>query len=179
MLESKEREAMVKLSKIIGKTPRTMKRFVNVYRIIKAGLDGERLDALVGAGGQDGEYRAVLMLLAVAHGAPEVAPLFFRGVKTACEPDGEGKNNDGKNDPGLKAFLETMSRQRSESTDPAPDDWPAVIAELQKFAGLNKEDIPLSVLMDWAPVVVRYTFQLGRLSEEIDPSEEAEREQTD
>lgn len=175
MLEAKEREAMIRLSKVIGKTPRTMKRFVNVYRIIKAGLGGERLDALVGEGKEGGEYRAVLMLLAVAHGAPEVAPLFFRGIKSAHEPTGA----EAEHDPGLKAFLETASRQRSGSTDPAPDDWPFVIAELQKFAARYEDDIPLAVLVDWAPVVVRYTFQLGRLSEEIDPPEKTDPEETD
>jgi hypothetical protein len=43
LLDVTERDAMIALSKVIGRTPRTLKRFVNVYRIIKAGLDGEDL----------------------------------------------------------------------------------------------------------------------------------------
>lgn len=104
-----------------------------LYRIIKAGLKGKELEAFVGRGPSDAQYRAVLILLAVAYGAPDVAASFFRALKK------------GKKDMGLKEFLNTFRR-----------DW-FVLEELNEFG----------VLCEWLPVVVRYTFQHGSLSEKV------------
>lgn len=153
LLDINERNAMVALSRVIGKTPRTLKRFVNVYRIIKAGLNGQELETFVGTGPSDAQYRAVLLLLAVAYGAPDVAPTFFRELKN------EEKHK------GLKEFLQKV---RSTTSDKSlQQNWSSLMGELRDFDSGYDVDIPLAVLRDWLPVIVRYTFQLGRLSEEV------------
>lgn len=159
-LEGKEKKAMVALAKVIGRTPRTLKRFVNVYRLIKAGLRDEKLKSFKGTSDSDGEFRAVLVLLGVAHGAPEVAPIFFKKLKERHEQLVE--NNEG--DIGLKAFLMELKNQTPQD---AVEGWASVISELLKFAEGYGDDIPLAVLRRWAPTVVRYTFQLGHLSEAV------------
>jgi len=176
LLEAKERDAMVKLAKVIGRTPRTLKRFVNVYRIIKAGLRGERLEAFIGRGDDDGEFRAVLLLLAVAHGAPEASTTFFRMLK--------GRHIRGavnKEEVGLKSFLDEMLEMyvsvsvggegkvtpSKPSGEAPPAGWTEAVLALIKFAEAYDDDIPLDVLCKWSHVVVRYTFQLGDMSEEF------------
>ena len=69
----------------------------------------------------------------------------------------------GEDDAGLKSFLGDMKK-----TAPAtPEVWRGVVNELDKFAGDSAADIPLVVLGRWLPVVVRYTFQLGRMSDDF------------
>jgi len=162
LLDVKERNAMIALSRVIGRTPRTLKRFVNVYRIIKAGLDDDRLEAFMGTGPSDAQYTAVLVLLGVAHGAPDVAPAFFRELKQEHEKTVE--NNE--KDMGLKAFLNQVLTLPPTADESLSRAWSGLIGELLR-ASKDADDIPLSVLRDWLPVIVRYTFQLGRLSEEV------------
>ena len=164
LLDVKEREAMIALSRVIGRTPRTLKRFVNIYRIIKAGLSDQQLDAFIGTSPSDAQYRAVLLLLSVAHGAPDLAPAFFRQLMRS-----DLRTSDGQPIGGLKAFLTEISTPPGPGYKSLPESWYELMKELKPVVGNDKDDIPLSVLRDWLPVVVRYTFQLGRLSEEVDP----------
>src|SRR5207244_2340242 len=120
LLDINERNTMVGLSRVIGKTPRTLKRFVNVYRIIKAGLNGQELEAFVGTGPSDAQYRAVLVLLAVAYGAPDVAPTFFRVLKNR------------EKDEGLKEFLLTVARP-SKMAESFHLGWAPLLGELGGF----------------------------------------------
>jgi hypothetical protein len=172
LLETKEKDAMLLLSKVIGRTPRTLKRFVNVYRIIRAGLRGEKLAAFRGAGDEDGHYRAVLVLLSVAHGAPDLAPHFFR----VLEEWHQKQPAEARKVVGLKDFLSHASRPPGEDPEAespgageaGPPGFSPLLGELKKFADHYREDIPVAVLREWLPVVVRYTFQLGRMSEEFE-----------
>jgi len=148
LLDINERNAMVGLSRVIGKTPRTLKRFVNVYRIIKAGLNGKEFEAFVGTGPADAQYKAVLILLAVAYGAPDVAPTFFRALK------------DGPKGMSLEEFLRVA---HPTTFQPAR----SLNEELNVFVNEYDVDMPLAIFCEWLPVVVRYTFQLGSLSDEV------------
>ncbi len=67
------------------RAPRAVKRFVNIYRLLRVGLDPEELakseeqpSKFEGSAGQPGEYRVVLVLLAVVTGFPNLAPRFLR-----------------------------------------------------------------------------------------------------
>jgi hypothetical protein len=153
---------MVSLSEVIGRTPRTLKRFVNVYRIIRAGLKGKTLDDFKGTTPKNGQYRAVLVLLGVAHGKPDFAPRFFEKLKEkhATLSAEEEKHF------GLRAFLDELSDRQRTPPDTVPEGWHATMRELKKFTR-GSDDIPLGVLREWAPLVVRYTFHHGHLSEEV------------
>lgn len=74
-----ERDFMTKLHSLIP-SPRATKRFVNVYRLIRASVDiGDEvmLEEFVGDEIQ-GEYRAVLLLLAILTGYPDQATEILR-----------------------------------------------------------------------------------------------------
>ena len=59
---------MTKLYSLIP-SPRAAKRFVNVYRLIRASIDEDKQSAFVG-NTQRGQYQAVLLLLAMVSGYP-------------------------------------------------------------------------------------------------------------
>lgn len=159
LLDVNERNLMVALGTIIGKTPRTVKRFVNIYRIIKAGLDAKRLSAFMGTNGRKAEYPAVLVLLSVAHGQPEVTPIFFQALKL---------EHQAKASLSLKTFLEKVSPVYPVVIDEdLIENWKYLIRQLLTFCDKQKTDISLQTLNKWLPVILRYTFQLGRLSAEI------------
>jgi hypothetical protein len=64
------------LAPLLGRSPRALKRFVNLYRLIKAGLTPAELNSFVRAS-QDAlaEFEAVLFLLAIDTGLPRVSRL--------------------------------------------------------------------------------------------------------
>jgi hypothetical protein len=118
----------------------------------------------MGTGPSDAQYVAVLVLLGVAHGAPDFAPTFFRALMSAREWKFEGK-------PIIDfgGFLNSATLEGAfASQDPTlREGWRLLIGELSKFAKNQKQEIPMAVLRKWSPAVVRYTFQIGRLSEEV------------
>ena len=63
---------------MLGRSPRALKRFVNLYRLIKAGLTTAEHNAFV-RHSQDalGGFEAVLFLLAIDTGLPRVSRLVF------------------------------------------------------------------------------------------------------
>ena len=158
LLDVNERNLMIALGTVIGKSPRTVKRFVNIYRIIKAGLGAQRLATFMGTSGRKAEYPAVLVLLSVAHGQPELTPIFFQALKL------EHQN---KTSLSLKAFLEKESVNPAVIDENLKETWDYLIRQLQTFCDKQKIDISLKTLNKWQPVIVRYTFQLGRLSSDI------------
>jgi hypothetical protein len=84
-LESKERRAMAELAGLIGTTPRTVKRFANLYRILKVRAL-ERGEHLLDGQGPWADYEILLFLLAVSTGLPDLARPLFHALTTARGP---------------------------------------------------------------------------------------------
>lgn len=78
-IPEREQEALHHLSPLFA-TPRTIKRFVNIYRLLRVSLPESGFSALEGRGDAPGEYRAALLLLAVVAGQPNLAPTVLRDV---------------------------------------------------------------------------------------------------
>jgi hypothetical protein len=77
VLETHEREFMIRLAPFAGESPRRGKRFVNAYRLIKAGLRPSVLVTFTNSDGGSQGYRALLVQLAIATGAPLAAGVYF------------------------------------------------------------------------------------------------------
>jgi hypothetical protein len=70
------------------RTPRTVKKFTNLYRLLRAGLDEGQLNSfLAGRGSEATEYQAVLILLAAIIGRPEDASSFLLALLTKIDSD--------------------------------------------------------------------------------------------
>jgi hypothetical protein len=68
------------------RTPRMVKRFVNTYRLIRVRIPPRELAGYEGSPAEPGEYRVVMLLLAVVCGFPNVAPTFLARLKVAPGP---------------------------------------------------------------------------------------------
>ena len=55
-------------------TPRSAKRFINIYRLMRVSLQDTELNALEGTTVSPGEYRTALLLLALVTNYPRLAP---------------------------------------------------------------------------------------------------------
>ncbi|HEX8694460.1 MAG TPA: P-loop NTPase fold protein [Longimicrobium sp.] len=158
-----EREFMKRTYRLIP-TPRAAKRFLNVYRLVRGGLDADQLEALVGSP-EAGEYRAVLLLLAMLTGYPAEATVVLRDL-VETEPDDTWWH--------YLERLEQRRREAAEANDDAADPfaglegveesrWADMLRKLEAVrpylpAGQSCEDF-----VKWAPEIARYSFYSGRV----------------
>jgi hypothetical protein len=74
---------MHSLAWLIGRSPRAVKRFANIYRILRASRTPSELLKFVGTDSAPGEYEFVLLLLAVVIGTPTVSTEVFEEIRKA------------------------------------------------------------------------------------------------
>jgi len=75
-IEQNELQFMDELRSLLGQTPRSVKRFVNIYRLIKV-VSLDRVPTFA-AEKPDADFKLVLFLLAVLTGLPAISREFFR-----------------------------------------------------------------------------------------------------
>jgi len=151
---SQEREFMEVLSPLLGRSPRALKRFINVYRLLKAGLDSTELDAFMAGKGSVSRYRAILLLLAVVTGMPSISQLFFRTLREG-PADGEGRA------PGtLGEFAKVLETRLPEGKPMPRADWERLNAWIgsEDQSGWYYE--PLAPLKLEARRVARFSFRV-------------------
>jgi hypothetical protein len=81
-LQPWEREALKNYHSLI-RTPRGVKRLLNTYRLVRAGIPAKEWEAFRGDGAINGEFRMVMLLLAAAAGYPAVARDWFATLRNA------------------------------------------------------------------------------------------------
>jgi phospholipase C len=82
VISNAELEFIDRLAPYVGPSPRRVKRFVNVYRLLRASMSPSRTQAFLRADG-GGDYTAALTLLAIATGAPTLSGSVFKAVVAA------------------------------------------------------------------------------------------------
>ncbi len=80
-IERAELETMQALGPLLGTTPRTTKRFVNIYRILK--VRAQDRPQFLRDRGPASEYKVVMFLLAVTTGLPDLAPAFYAALESS------------------------------------------------------------------------------------------------
>jgi hypothetical protein len=160
-----ERDFMKKLHKLIP-SPRAGKRFINIYRLLRASVADKDLVAFVGDE-KNGEYRAALVLLAILTGYPEEATEILKALIeqqpstswreflnqfwTVAQSRSESKSSQ-KDSEQTRKTLRTLEAER----------WLELLAKLEKI----DRDIttgPCTAFNRWAERVARYSFQSGRV----------------
>ena len=137
------------------RTPRTVKRFINTYRLLRAGLEpGAATARFEGTVAEPGEYQVALLLLAVVTGAPNEAEAFLDRLGAwldSTEPHHKER---------LWYWPEVLDALEAH---PVPGDprWAELMADLRRIAaggfgrGFTKE-----TMMAWARRVARYSFSV-------------------
>jgi hypothetical protein len=134
VLETHERDFMIRLAPFAGESPRRGKRFVNAYRLIKAGLRPSVVASFAAPDGQD--YRALLVQLAISTGAPLAAAAYFDALAVARE-------------------LATVRAAVEGAPGLADDDRQRVLGALDLA---ERDGVTAAALARWSSLARRYSF---------------------
>lgn len=174
-IEEWERTFMKTLHELIP-SPRASKRFINIYRLLRASVEETERELFVG-NDKEGEYRFAQILLAILTGYPAQASdllgslidephterwgVFIQEFKSRVIPE----------DPGLPAQSKVNEALQSRSAKTAaaqelvaPDAqrWLELCAKLDRLEN-NLYSDSCATFSKWAPRVARYSFQSGRV----------------
>jgi hypothetical protein len=139
------------------RTPRAVKKFTNLYRLVRAGLDepSGRLDEFLAVGETDlPEYQAVQMLLAVIIAFPEEAPDLLRSFGD-LDPDAA---------PNEASWEEHLGRlRRGAPADADPGRWREMVGALDASTRElpNGRTSTVEPFRRWGLEVARYSFSTG------------------
>lgn len=135
-------------------TPRVSTRLVNVYRMIRStqptGGPSRFLDLSTGTG----DYQAILILLAIVSGFPDLAASTFEALLQADA------------DLTWPAFVDGLLAQESERGAlgvAQPGDWVRIGKALAAVQDNAQVPEGLSAYREWAPRVARFSFAAGHL----------------
>jgi hypothetical protein len=128
---------MDKVAPLMPRTPRAVKRFVNIYRLYKAALAPEGLASFLGKPSQPGNFRAVQVLLALVTGTPRLAQRVFRELQ--------------ENDGGASRRLSDLV-----NISDAEETWKTTLESLEEFA-VGDNNLALAALREVSPLVARYS----------------------
>jgi hypothetical protein len=158
-----EMDAITDLAPLLGRSPRTLKRFVNVYRLIRVGLSPWDREIFLSDAHGLPDYRAVLLLLAIDTGAPKVALPFFNAIREHMSSIPlEPREKKGK--AAQRGDLsELLDRLNGRDELRALDEWHRVAGWF--LARIQNRVLPddVSRFARWIPRVSRYSFHTGRL----------------
>lgn len=133
-----ELDFMDKVAPLMPRTPRSVKRFVNIYRLYKATLSTPALARFVGTPEHAGNFRAVQVLLALVIGTPDFAKSVVSVLDDLTETDARTLS-------GLPALIDA----------PSPT-WQTTLDAVGKFAQ-GDDDLLLTELRGVSPLVTRYS----------------------
>lgn len=170
-VESAEIEFMHGLSETeMIRTPRAVKRFINIYRLIRAGIQMEDLPMFVGNNQDTGEFKALMLLLAILTGFPYLSPYFFKKIlsteitdnwiemiKTLKPNPIESTKTD-----DLVAYSNCVIPVMSKSE---AIEWERLHANIIKLN--DKEMLPVTMgpYIRWVPEVARFSFRMGKIAD--------------
>jgi hypothetical protein len=141
------------LAPLIGRTPRSIKRFVNIYRLIKASLPAE--EQLVFCE-QDSDarppFQAALFLLAVATGLPHIGDQVLEQL--AALRTGNSATPQPTFESMALSVPEASAEQQAEAAQ--------LEAWLQDTYGPDWREESASHLVAWVPRIGRYSYKLHR-----------------
>ena len=162
-IEEVERLFIEQLASLIP-TPRAAKRFINIYRLIRATVPPADLPAFVGDEQNPGEHRAVMVLLAALTGYPRQSPYVFRKLRRLLPSS------------SWQAALDTFTPRYIPDTDPPQyqnrvvptmdagevTQWQRLARALTSITGLPDKIEPYA---RWIPTVARFSFRGGKITD--------------
>lgn len=152
-----ERDFMKKLYTLVT-SPRSTKRFVNIYRLMRVSITNQRELATFVGDKNGGEHRAALLLLAILTGYPAEATDILRDLLEIERSETWWQ------------YIDDLEKTWNESVKPSTGSgtWSAARRRdlMTKLRSLRKE-IPETQSCDhfvkWASRVAKYSFESGRV----------------
>lgn len=132
---------MDQVAPLMPRTPRSVKRFVNIYRLYKAALATDALAHFLGTPEHPGNFRAVQVLLALVTGTPRFAKAVY--IELDAPEDGDPPTD--KRLSNLVVILKDKDKT-----------WDTTLDALKEFA-TGDNDLKLTALSEVSPLVGRYS----------------------
>lgn len=150
-----EVEAIDALSPLLGRSPRALKRFVNLYRLIKAGLTPTEHNAFVRQHEHMlGDYEAVLFLLAVDTGLPRISRAMFDAIHAISRDYGDKHDN---------TYVDRLVKTLDEDEAASSADWATLKTWVNSQEKIERFNQGIPQLAFWVPRVSRFSFQAAHL----------------
>jgi hypothetical protein len=152
-IETAELLFMEQLASILGRSPRSIKRFINVYRLIKIGLSSSEAEVFLEENQAIAPYQFVMFLLAIATGLPSLSREFFRSLSI-------DSNSASSDEPSqdLGSIVHKFEENASQLMK-------LELKQLRQWLSSDEAEewtvIKLSHLSTWAPRIARYSFRVG------------------
>lgn len=143
-------------------SPRSAKRLVNIYRLIRAQLDRRQLYDFVGSADAPGEHQAVLVLLAILVGFPDQASWLLRSLRDRERWGSWWELVDGLT-PEAGQDGRYVNACREDITEAEHRTWLKLQAGLQGLRKRTKLPDKLDFYRKWVIPVARFSFKSGRL----------------
>jgi hypothetical protein len=156
-----EKTFMSDLAPLLHRSPRALKRFVNVYRLIKVSLRPGEQEEYQDASMAPPRHEIVLFLLAVTVGMPVVSQAFFDAIARATDdvPDEEPPPGD------LAALLLGMQQATSPARKHAEIAYQADLLRLARWRDERAKTSPfnptLAELGKWSRRVTRFSYRVN------------------
>jgi hypothetical protein len=154
-IQTEELQYMDRLAPLLGRSPRALKRFVNVYRLLKASLPPEQLDCFLEDQSPGGaSYKRVLFLLALVNGLPAVSDALLTQLNSM--------RDEGADDAAGPATLESALAWLPKDSDEIRAQAATLSAWL-KAEPQGWENTSPNQLRPWVANVARYCYHLHRV----------------
>jgi hypothetical protein len=161
-IEDWERAYMKRLFWLIP-SPRAAKRFVNIYRLLRASVPEEEHAAFVG-GETEGQHRVALLLLAIVTGYPNEAAEILRELLKQDKSRHWWQFIDeleGQITTEMK--LDKDGKPQGQLSEAEAENLRQLFKNLREVRELIPDNQSCADFIYWAPQVARYSFQSGRV----------------
>jgi hypothetical protein len=153
-----EENAIRALHRSVGISPRRVRRFLDVYRIMRAGMDDGIVELITQTTNQ---HQVILGLFAMLSGAPSIAPRLLEMLYAELFASTNGA-------PITTGLADWLKRNGGNNADPANSDRYEREAlthacEYMDLALTDKAKLS-QALVQWIPEVARYSFREIRLA---------------
>ncbi len=144
-LDPKEIAFMKQLAPLLTRSPRSAKRFINTYRIIRAGIPDTHLDHMLKEHGDMAELCSIMFLLSVLTGTPRIAELVFKAIRK-----GEGKD--------ISHVIAGVLRSEEGDNHGQNSETLQLLEWLEAYTKRNGQQIQLHDCQAWLSQVGQYAF---------------------
>jgi len=143
-IEDVELQFIKGLAAFVGSSPRRIKRFVNIYRLLKASVPPKESASFLLSGSQSGEYQGVIVLLAMVTGSPSLAPKVLRDLENA------------KGETSVEDFKANLQKEMGAAVG---REYAGIVGLLEYYQANKNPQVTLRLLKRWAPRVARFSFR--------------------
>jgi hypothetical protein len=156
-------------------SPRAAKRFINIYRLLRASVDDAERQYFIG-NEKGGKHRAALLLLAILTGYPAEATEILRALLEEHHPKTwwtfiEGFRERASAQSANGGDSEQNGNVSVEANDADIERWDQLMKSLDKIREEETDELgplfetnhPCDDFVELAPQIARYSFQSGRV----------------